>query len=104
MEELCHCGNANDHIGGRCSHTIIGTDPPQLCPCQNGHRVDIATFRVLASANQNIVELKWTLLRLLAVMETATGLQSAVVPNDDGKGSHVEVTSAPPVKKLIVAV
>jgi hypothetical protein len=102
MLELCHCGHENTHVGRRCAKPIAGTDPQQICPCPNGHRVDIATFRVLYDANQNLVEMKTTVMRLMAVMETATGLQSAIIPNENGRSSHIEVAKAAPQPMLIV--
>lgn len=101
MVELCHCGHANDHTRKRCSHPI-GNDVAQMCPCQNGHRVDVATFRVLTQVGRDLAEMKVTLMRLLAVMETATALQSAIVPNEDGRSSHIEVARTQPEPTLIV--
>jgi len=102
MIELCHCGHENDHVGRRCKKPIAGTDPPQVCPCPSGHRVDLATFRVLYEANQNLIGLKATFMRLLAVMETASGLESVVVPSEDGQSAHIEVTKAAEQPRLII--
>lgn len=100
--ELCHCGHESTHIGRRCGKPIAGTDPVQICPCANGHRVDIATFRVLYEANQNLIGLNVTMTRLLAVMETATELQSAVVPDKDGQSAHIEVQKVAERPRLII--
>lgn len=70
MIELCGCGHANDHRGKPCQHP--GVDGKE-CGCQEGARVDIATFNVVAS---QLIEIDVSLAKLIALTEVATGLQA----------------------------
>jgi len=100
MIELCGCGHANDHHGKRCGHPI-NNNVATMCPCQNGQRVDVATFRAIVATRAALDQHGATLMRLLAVMEIATGLQSSLVP--DGKGGlHVEVVRAQPAPTILI--
>lgn len=88
--ELCVCVHENDHVGKRCSHPI-GNDLAKMCPCMEGMRVDIATFRIAVETSQIVSQLGTTMMRLLAVMETAAGLQSKLVMDDATGRYHVEI-------------
>lgn len=105
--EYCACGHPNDHVGKPCRHPQIGDGPAKLpnvlntleslCPCKSGIRVDVATFQVLADqtaiADQQrmlLAEQSQTLARILAVLETAHGLQSRLVDAGNGR-ARVEV-------------
>lgn len=95
MIELCGCGHANDHRGKPCQHP--GADGKE-CGCQEGARVDIATFNLLAN---QLIEISVTLAKLVALTEVATGLQSRTVVEGDGR-VHVEVRQRQPKPGLIL--
>lgn len=75
--ELCACGHELDHRGKACRH--------ENCICQNGVRVDVATFRVMSAIQRD-------LSRLLAVTEIATQLESRLLVAENG-AQRVDVRS-----------
>jgi hypothetical protein len=92
--ELCGCGHANDHRGKPCRHP--GVDGKE-CGCQEGARVDIATFNVVAS---QLIEISVSLAKLVALTEVATQLQARTVLKDGRM--RVEVQQRQPKPGLIL--
>lgn len=100
--ELCACGHENTHAGRRCGKPVEMPDgTTAICPCAAGVRVDLATLQVLADQGVTLNRIATTLMRLLAVAETATGLQSSIV--DDGNGrKRVDVQPRQAVPQILI--
>lgn len=80
--ELCACGHENDHRGKPCHH--------EGCPCKEGIRIDVATFRMMANLHRVQSEQIGLAARTLAVLEALASVDSRLVSDANGR-TRVEV-------------
>lgn len=98
--ELCACGH--EYHRARCGKPIEMPDgTTAMCQCPAGTRVDLAVLQVLTDVSVTLARASATLTRILAVVETATGLQSSIV--DDGNGrKRVEVQPRQAAPQILI--
>lgn len=103
MVELCACGHANDHRGSRCGKPVeLEGGTTAICPCQSGLRVDVVTLQVLTEISMWLRRANTTLTRILAVAETASGLQSRIITDKESGAQSVDVQPRQVTPQIIV--
>lgn len=85
MNSLCACGHPLDHLGEVCLHAD--------CGCLNGTPIEVVQLQVSQ-------EMNGTMMRILAVMEAASDIESRLIPNGDGT-VRVQVRKRPPVSPAL---
>lgn len=100
--ELCACGHENDHIGRPCKKPVQGPENVVgICQCPSGARVDLVTCQVLLEMNEGLKRQATLLVKILAIVETATGLQSTLIPREGG-GFNVDVQPRKAVPQILI--
>src|SRR6478609_3483769 len=101
MIELCACGHGNDHIGKRCGKPVPQPNgTTAICWCESGVRIDVATFQAMMENNNAAERIATTLMRILAVVEVASGLQSSI--KNEGGRFHIDVQPRTAAPKIIL--
>ncbi len=91
---LCVCGHADDHPRKKCRHENP-QNPALTCDCKFGQRTDLAICDLLNQQGMVLSQISAGIARLIAIAESASGLETKLVDAGNGRG-RVEVKKRVP--------